>query len=512
LTLQAAVTCAGTNGVIDIPVYAVPTLTGNVTIPSGVTLHFWGSAPGQIKLGNFNLTINGPIQAPAAQVFVYSGTGTVTFGNGAGPILANWFGCNASGLNNAITSFTSAGGIVDARACPSMTGQNVTVNVGSNTQQVSLLLPAATYSGTADPLFIVSNGSALTTAMGTAIQQTCVTCNGIILAGKFPGNTISPYRGGIYGLGTIQGPTATAASTSGSGIVWGGGTEPGNIVGNNAIETELEGIAVHGFTIGVKYGDNNYLTLMNHVRIYDNTSNVIEPSTLSGSGESLQILDSVFANNPSTGGTYTACVKFNDTTGSTHVQIIGGSMDECQYWGAGNVTTFISKTHFENPNCSTDPTSKANPPITINGSMSLAEALILEDCGSETKTAEVYNTGAGNVTVVNTTSAGPQAFPSFLKLSGAGNGMVVNLLSYGNVQSMCASSSTGVCTSFSNSGDGPKLQLGLTTVSSLPSAATYSGYMMAVSDSTLGSEGAACVGGGSTRAFAWSNGSIWKCF
>src|SRR6266436_1209342 len=57
-TLAAAVTCAGSSGVIEIPMFAVPALTGSVTIPIGVTLRFDG--PSGITTTGFTLTINGP--------------------------------------------------------------------------------------------------------------------------------------------------------------------------------------------------------------------------------------------------------------------------------------------------------------------------------------------------------------------------------------------------------------------------------------------------------------------
>jgi hypothetical protein len=86
-TLAAAVTCAGSSGVIEIPMFAVPTLTGSVTIPAGVTLRFDG--PSGITTTGFTLTINGPIVAPPTQIFF--GTGTLSIGGLANPLHALWF-------------------------------------------------------------------------------------------------------------------------------------------------------------------------------------------------------------------------------------------------------------------------------------------------------------------------------------------------------------------------------------------------------------------------------------
>lgn len=57
------------------------------------------------------------------------------------------------------------------------------------------------------------------------------------------------------------------------------------------------------------------------------------------------------------------------------------------------------------------------------------------------------------------------------------------------------------------------VQLGSTTVSALPSAASNAGAMIQVSDSTaVAAEGQTCVGSSSNKALAFSNGTIWKCF
>ena len=50
-------------------------------------------------------------------------------------------------------------------------------------------------------------------------------------------------------------------------------------------------------------------------------------------------------------------------------------------------------------------------------------------------------------------------------------------------------------------------------VGALPSAATYAGGLLTVNDSTaIATEGQTCAGGGTVRALAFSNGTVWKCF
>src|SRR5208282_4886851 len=141
------------------------------------------------------------------------------------------------------------GGIVDATGCTAaagITGQTTTVSVGSNTQQVILKMPSATYSGSANPLFIISNGSQMVTYMGTLIIQTSAPSNGIILAGNYPGNVGTTWHGGIIGQGQLQGPGAFTSSAT--GIVWGGSADTGNLTNNQAVETQIVDFSVQGFS------------------------------------------------------------------------------------------------------------------------------------------------------------------------------------------------------------------------------------------------------------------------
>lgn len=97
-TLAAAVTCAGSSGVIEIPMFAVPTLTASVTIPVGVKLQFDG--PSCINTTGFTLTINGDMQAGRYQVFC--GTGTVAFSASTkiSAIFPEWFGAKGDGTTD----------------------------------------------------------------------------------------------------------------------------------------------------------------------------------------------------------------------------------------------------------------------------------------------------------------------------------------------------------------------------------------------------------------------------
>lgn len=183
-TLAAAVTCAGTNGIVDIPTFAVPALSANVTIPTGVTLFFEGSSPGIIQLGNFNLTVNGPIVAPAAQIFSYTGTGLVTLATPTTPILALWFsGADISAKsNNAFTACGQCTVLINEGTYNSVTTTLVypTALTGNGTAGLRIesgavinytgtgdFLTATRQGGSFDNVYIAGSGKIIGTGSGT---------------------------------------------------------------------------------------------------------------------------------------------------------------------------------------------------------------------------------------------------------------------------------------------------------------------------------------------------------
>jgi hypothetical protein len=106
-TLAAAITCAGSSGVIEISMVAVPSFT-TATIPVGVALKFDGPS----CLNNTGtLTINGPIVAPPVQIFC--GSGSIVLGSSLNsPIQALWFPGSDIGaqINNAYAALPVQGG------------------------------------------------------------------------------------------------------------------------------------------------------------------------------------------------------------------------------------------------------------------------------------------------------------------------------------------------------------------------------------------------------------------
>lgn len=160
-TVQAAVTCAGTFGVVVIPTLTITNLTANVTIPAGVTLRFDGSSPGVITLGNFNLTINGPLVAPPAQIFAYGGTGVVNFAaSSLTEVWAIWFpqgDCGAK-INAADTAMgTKVGNIVINANC----GLPWTTAVTVSANHYLRFIEGGTYTSSASPMVTLNTSGGI---------------------------------------------------------------------------------------------------------------------------------------------------------------------------------------------------------------------------------------------------------------------------------------------------------------------------------------------------------------
>ena len=196
-------------------------------------------------------------------------------------------------IQSEINALPSSGGIVDATNFQGAQTCATTVSVGNSTQQVTLKLGVAAFSGSANPLFIVDRASSLLLSAGTTIHQTCSTCNAVILAGTGP----QWITGGISGPGEILGP---GASTSSVGIVVGGSGDQGNSETNAANATRIEGVKVAGFGTGIKLGNNVWAWTLYHASIGDTTNfNGIGISVLSGSsktGEELNVIGSAIFN------------------------------------------------------------------------------------------------------------------------------------------------------------------------------------------------------------------------
>ena len=82
-------------------------LTVALTIPSDRHLEFLEG--GKITLGDYNLTINGPLTAPISQRFVENGAGKVSFGKGyVKGLYPQWWGAVGDGVTDDTAAFLAA--------------------------------------------------------------------------------------------------------------------------------------------------------------------------------------------------------------------------------------------------------------------------------------------------------------------------------------------------------------------------------------------------------------------
>jgi hypothetical protein len=153
-------------------------------------------------------------------------------------------------INSAIASLPAGGGLVYYMGSSPVACTSGPVRIGTETQQVSVILGSANFVGSVDPLFIVDRGSHLELMPGTVVRQTCKTCNAIVLAGR----GFQWLNGGIFGSGgKILGPGSDTATT---GIVVGGTKDAGNRPNNGANRTTIYGVQIAGFGQGIRLGNN----------------------------------------------------------------------------------------------------------------------------------------------------------------------------------------------------------------------------------------------------------------
>ena len=113
-SLAAAITAIGAAETTLI-IHESTTVSTNVTVPSTLTVWFWGQGKLAVATG-VTVTINGPLLAPDKQIFSLTGTGVVRFGNSGLTIAkAIWWGLtldntgdNSTALQAAINAVTRA--------------------------------------------------------------------------------------------------------------------------------------------------------------------------------------------------------------------------------------------------------------------------------------------------------------------------------------------------------------------------------------------------------------------
>lgn len=109
-------------------------VAADLTVPANVTLRFVG---GKLEVASgVTLTINGPLDAPLAQIF--SGAGSVSFGAGAVKVVyPEWWGAKADGATNSTTAIQSAVAAAVQAICRLLLGRYIVdtpIAVKSNTR------------------------------------------------------------------------------------------------------------------------------------------------------------------------------------------------------------------------------------------------------------------------------------------------------------------------------------------------------------------------------------------
>lgn len=324
-TMPAALTCAGPSGTIEItPAVGTLVIEGDTSIPSGVALRIDGGAVLSIPAGA-RLTINGPLQAPAARIFSYSGNSSVSLGSlAAEHVMVNWFPGADIGeqFTNALAALPASGGTL----YPALGSYQFakTVDFTSGTKAVTVQCEKGSYN---------SNGTSYS-------GPTTLIYTGSGPAFVFNGNTHS----GMSGC-TLVGPDGTTDQTA-QGVVIGGS---GGGVFDNFSQNDISGFGNGGLIIS----SNTYIVMLQENVIHDNgpngSSNVIVPSGVTQEGENITFLGGLLGNKSSSFSQSCVNLKSSGEYKFNHV-----SFDQCGVEGnALDVELFFSDSHMENPNGAT---------------------------------------------------------------------------------------------------------------------------------------------------------------
>jgi hypothetical protein len=105
--LGTAITTIGsTKAVLSIPAGNWP-ITENLTVPATLTLKFAHGAVFTVATGK-TLTINGPLEAGRYQIFSWSGTGTMAYGNLVPEVYPEWYGAIPDIATDSVTYLQKA--------------------------------------------------------------------------------------------------------------------------------------------------------------------------------------------------------------------------------------------------------------------------------------------------------------------------------------------------------------------------------------------------------------------
>lgn len=257
------------------------------------------------------------------------------------------------------------------------------------------------------------------------------------------------------------------------------------------------------------------------------------PAASTGSGESLRFIGGIITYSTAGGPNTAACMDFEGGASIT-INFYGTSFDQCPWTINNNGFEFITCTgcHFENPQGALTANGVASgTPIdfitfgsscTVLCHVNLIGSDLLDDYAATTRTELIYLQNSAYLTV----SGGHyQAAANIAAIVGGSGNLGDWGATWNNATNFQGASVVGtVCFNLGcfTTGLGVVTQVyngsffvNSTTmlVSALPSAATYPGGQIQVSDSTaIAAEGQTCAGGSSHAALAIALGGVWKCF
>ena len=327
-TLSAATTACPTGTVEVTPGFAVPALTASVTF-AGTFRFDAGSTP--IRLGNFNLTLNGPIQAPAVQIFNYSGTGVVIIsGSAPATVEASWFpGANMGvQINNAAAAFT-------------------TVPSGFNFASATIHVPAGQYSvplGTIKPQNDVvkrGDGQHATFILCTGGSGICVLFN----VGTAGGTYGEPGMG-LQDLALVGPGWPSGSGQAGIGVQVGDSTHAD--IGVILRPTVL----IAGFSTGIAWANPSaWGTKLDHTYFVLNSQSVLYNPNNGGGTENIEFDHPIFA--PTFSSVVACDVQVGPGNTTTDLWLNNPSFDNSQLCIQNSSKIGMTKPHFEYGNNTT---------------------------------------------------------------------------------------------------------------------------------------------------------------
>lgn len=299
-TTQAELAALNT-AAVEIFVKTAITMTGNLTLTAPITFEKGGS----IVTTSYTLTVSGPFDADAAQVF--SGSGSVVFGNKTYAILPEWFGAlgdnstdDTTALQQAINSGATNYVPIKLKQLKIYKASQLTIPTRSTLYSDGYWNTGAYIAGTAaNPLIVLPTGA-----------DSYIKMKGILLDGRSTSTSCLKVDGASYNQfeDCVFLGSAIGVDHSGGGIL------------NNFLRCKFTGAMATGFKVS---GISNHVILTAcRFQCSSNTNDIVCDS--SWSGDSLFIRDSTFE---SAGSANAISIAHTLGTPAQHAIIEGNRFD-----------------------------------------------------------------------------------------------------------------------------------------------------------------------------------------